>query len=75
MQRALPASNGRNHLGPRAPLPGWGWQAHAVFIFFALLCNAIVTAMLLLGGSAVIEQITGLDRTWSVVVFYNRGLQ
>lgn len=43
----------------------WGPTPHKVFLGFALLCNCIVSAMLLLGGSAVIEQLTGLTRTWS----------
>jgi Na+/proline symporter len=62
---------------------GWGPRAHQVFLGFALTCNVVVSAMLLLGGSAVIEQLTGLDRTWSsfliplgvLVYTYNGGLR
>ena len=43
----------------------WGKTPHCIFIVFALLCNVIVTAMLLLGGAATIEALTGLDKIWS----------
>ena len=39
----------------------YGTAAHAVYIFFGLLTNLIVTAMLLLGGSATINYLTGMS--------------
>jgi len=39
----------------------WGKTAHLVFLVFALLANIIVTAMLLLGGSAVVNSLTGMS--------------
>jgi SSS family transporter len=39
----------------------YGNTAHKVFLIFGLLTNAIVTAMLLLGGSAVVESLTGMN--------------
>lgn len=39
----------------------WGTVAHLVFLFFCLLTNIIVTAMLLLGGAAVVNALTGVD--------------
>lgn len=39
----------------------WGKSAHIVFLTFAFICNIIVTAMLILGGSAVVHAITGID--------------
>jgi SSS family transporter len=39
----------------------YGKGAHLVFMSFGLLTNAIVTAMLLLGGSAVVESLTGMN--------------
>lgn len=39
----------------------WGTAAHCVFAFFCVLTICIVTGMLLLGGSAVINAITGMD--------------
>eukprot|EP00803_Ostreobium_quekettii_P010419 evm.model.scf_2415.2 EVM.evm.TU.scf_2415.2 scf_2415:11208-16306(+) len=39
----------------------WGQVAHIVFLFFCLLTNIIVTAMLLLGGAAVVNALTGVD--------------
>lgn len=39
----------------------WGRTAHIVFLFFCLLTNIIVTAMLLLGGAAVVNALTGVD--------------
>ncbi|XVF57430.1 hypothetical protein PTKIN_Ptkin06aG0204700 [Pterospermum kingtungense] len=39
----------------------WGKAAHIVFLVFCLLTNIIVTAMLLLGGSAVVNALTGVN--------------
>ena len=39
----------------------YGNGSHKVFLFFALMTNMIVTAMLLLGGSAVVNGLTGMD--------------
>ena len=39
----------------------YGSGAHRVFLVFALMTNMIVTAMLLLGGSAVVNGLTGMD--------------
>lgn len=39
----------------------WGTPAHLVFLTFCLLTNVIVTAMLLLGGSAVVNALTGVN--------------
>ncbi|KAL6005889.1 urea active transporter [Asimina triloba] len=39
----------------------WGTAAHIVFLAFCFLTNIIVTAMLLLGGSAVVNALTGVD--------------
>mmetsp|Transcript_3555 Transcript_3555/g.10340 ORF Transcript_3555/g.10340 Transcript_3555/m.10340 type:complete len:694 (-) Transcript_3555:691-2772(-) len=39
----------------------WGTGAHIVFSFFCVLTNCIVTGMLLLGGSAVINALTGMN--------------
>ena len=39
----------------------YGGGAHKVFLVFALMTNMIVTAMLLLGGSAVVNGLTGMD--------------
>ncbi|KAM7493795.1 hypothetical protein LguiB_028404 [Lonicera macranthoides] len=38
----------------------WGTAAHLVFLCFCFLTNIIVTAMLLLGGSAVVNALTGV---------------
>jgi Na+/proline symporter len=37
----------------------WGTAAHLVFLVFCLLTNLIVTAMLILGGAAVTNALTG----------------
>jgi Na+/proline symporter len=42
----------------------WGTVPHVVFIVFGLMCNCIVTSMLMLGGSATIEDLTGMSKTW-----------
>ena len=39
----------------------YGDGSHKVFLVFALMTNMIVTAMLLLGGSAVVNGLTGMD--------------
>ena len=39
----------------------YGNTSHRVFLVFALMTNMIVTAMLLLGGSAVVNGLTGMD--------------
>ncbi|CAO2166594.1 unnamed protein product [Urochloa humidicola] len=39
----------------------WGGTAHVVFLVFCLATNVIVSAMLLLGGSAVVSALTGID--------------
>eukprot|EP00286_Rhodomonas_abbreviata_P017628 CAMPEP_0181316684 /NCGR_PEP_ID=MMETSP1101-20121128/16029_1 /TAXON_ID=46948 /ORGANISM="Rhodomonas abbreviata, Strain Caron Lab Isolate" /LENGTH=551 /DNA_ID=CAMNT_0023423953 /DNA_START=243 /DNA_END=1894 /DNA_ORIENTATION=- len=39
----------------------WGARAHCVFLFFCLLTNLIVTAMLILGGSSVVHALTGVN--------------
>ncbi|KAK8963295.1 Urea-proton symporter DUR3 [Platanthera guangdongensis] len=39
----------------------WGTAAHIVFLVFCLMTNIIVTAMLLLGGSAVVNVLTGVN--------------
>jgi Na+/proline symporter len=43
----------------------WGTTSHVIFICFALVCNIIVTSMLLLGGAATIEDLTGMSKLWS----------
>ena len=40
----------------------WGPLAHKVFLYFFLLTNLVVLAMLIGGGSMVFERLTGLDR-------------
>ncbi|KAG0570237.1 hypothetical protein M758_6G141600 [Ceratodon purpureus] len=39
----------------------WGTTAHIVFLCFCFATNIIVTAMLLLGGSAVVNALTGMN--------------
>ncbi|KAL8141732.1 hypothetical protein V2J09_014764 [Rumex salicifolius] len=39
----------------------WGTTAHIVFLVFCFMTNIIVTAMLLLGGSAVVNALTGVN--------------
>ncbi|KAK9007765.1 hypothetical protein V6N11_074683 [Hibiscus sabdariffa] len=39
----------------------WGTATHIVFLTFCLMTNIIVTAMLLLGGSAVVNALTGVN--------------
>ena len=39
----------------------WGKKVHLVFLVFALLTNILVTSMLILGGSAVTNALTGMN--------------
>ena len=39
----------------------YGAVAHWIFIFFALLTNVLVGSQLLLGGSAVVTSLTGMN--------------
>lgn len=39
----------------------WGKVAHITFLIFCFLTNIIVTAMLILGGAAVVEALTGVN--------------
>ncbi len=39
----------------------YGALAHCVFIFFALVTNILVGSQLLLGGSAVVTTLTGMN--------------
>jgi urea-proton symporter len=58
----------------------WGRVAHLTFLFFCFCCNIIVTAMLLLGGAATVEALTGLDYRlaaflipWGVILYTASG--
>jgi urea-proton symporter len=39
----------------------WGTTAHLVFMFFAFCTNILVSAMLILGGAAVTNALTGVS--------------
>ncbi|KAL1944061.1 hypothetical protein VTO73DRAFT_3879 [Trametes versicolor] len=39
----------------------WGTVAHLVFMFFGLATNVIVSSMLILGGSATVNSLTGMN--------------
>ena len=39
----------------------WGTVAHLVFMFFGLATNVIVSSMLILGGSATVTALTGMN--------------
>ncbi|KAI5122853.1 hypothetical protein M0805_003147 [Coniferiporia weirii] len=39
----------------------WGTAAHVVFLFFGLATNIIVSSMLVLGGSATVTDLTGMN--------------
>lgn len=51
------------HTFPEMIYVRYGKHSHKVFLFFALMTNTIVTAMLVLGGAAVINSLTGVDIT------------
>jgi Na+/proline symporter len=58
----------------------WGRTAHATFLFFCLCANIIVTSMLLLGGAATVEALTGMDYRlaaflipWGIILYTASG--
>ena len=51
------------HTFPEMIYVRFGKHSHKVFLFFALMTNTIVTAMLVLGGAAVINSLTGVNIT------------
>eukprot|EP00979_Chaetoceros_neogracilis_P012782 scaffold3476_cov286-Chaetoceros_neogracile.AAC.1 len=58
----------------------WGRTAHKTFLMFAFLANIIVTSMLLLGGAATVEALTGMNRKlasflipWGVILYTAAG--
>ncbi|HJT47430.1 MAG TPA: sodium/solute symporter [Nitrososphaeraceae archaeon] len=57
LKRKIPTS----HTFPEIIYARFGRHAHKVFLFFALMTNTIVTAMLVLGGSAVVSALTGVN--------------
>lgn len=57
LKRKAPTS----HTFPEIIYVRFGKQSHKVFLSFALMTNAIVTAMLVLGGAAVVNSLTGVN--------------
>eukprot|EP00592_Proboscia_alata_P012032 CAMPEP_0194393512 /NCGR_PEP_ID=MMETSP0174-20130528/123337_1 /TAXON_ID=216777 /ORGANISM="Proboscia alata, Strain PI-D3" /LENGTH=687 /DNA_ID=CAMNT_0039189203 /DNA_START=27 /DNA_END=2090 /DNA_ORIENTATION=+ len=58
----------------------WGKPAHLTFMFFGFAANIIVTSMLLLGGAATVEALTGMDYRlasflipWGVIFYTSVG--
>jgi len=58
----------------------WGRTAHLTFLVFAFMANVIVTSMLLLGGAATVEALTGMDYRlasflipWGVILYTAAG--
>jgi SSS family transporter len=58
----------------------WGKAAHITFLFFAFCANIIVTSMLLLGGAATVEALTGMNYElasflipWGVILYTSAG--
>lgn len=57
LKRKSPSS----HTFPEMIYARFGKHSHKVFLFFALMTNTIVTAMLVLGGAAVLNSLTGVN--------------
>jgi urea-proton symporter len=58
----------------------WGKAAHITFLFFCFCANIIVTTMLLLGGAATVEALTGVPLylaafliPWGVILYTAAG--
>jgi len=61
-------------------LARWGKAAHLTFLFFCFLTNIIVTSMLLLGGAATVNALTGMEINlasflipWGVIIYTFAG--
>jgi urea-proton symporter len=57
LKRKAPSS----HTFPEMIYARFGKHSHKIFLFFALMTNTIVTAMLVLGGAAVVNSLTGTN--------------
>ncbi|NAL77199.1 sodium:solute symporter family transporter [Nitrososphaera sp. AFS] len=57
LKRKAPSS----HTFPEIIRARFGNREHKVFLFFGLMTNTIVTAMLVLGGAAVVNSLTGIN--------------
>jgi SSS family transporter len=57
LKRKSPSS----HTFPEMIYTRFGKHSHKVFLFFALMTNTIVTAMLVMGGAAVLNSLTGVN--------------
>jgi SSS family transporter len=57
LKRRAPSS----HTFPEIIYHRFKKNAHIVFLFFGLMTNSVVTAMLILGGAAVINSLTGIN--------------
>lgn len=57
LKRKAPSS----HTFPEIIHARFGKNSHKVFLFFALLTNTVVTAMLVLGGAAAVTSLTGVN--------------
>lgn len=57
MKRKAPSS----HTFPEIIYHRFKKNAHIIFLFFGLMTNTIVTAMLILGGAAVVSSLTGIN--------------
>jgi SSS family transporter len=57
LKRKAPSS----HTFPEMIYARFGKHSHKIFLFFALMTNTIVTAMLVLGGAAVLNSLTGIN--------------
>jgi SSS family transporter len=57
LKRKAPSS----HTFPEIVYARFGKGSHKVFLFFALMTNTIVTAMLVLGGAAALSSLTGVN--------------
>ena len=58
----------------------WGKSAQLTFLFFGFCANIIVTSMLLLGGAATVEALTGVNYElasflipWGVILYTSAG--
>eukprot|EP00747_Dinoflagellata_sp_TGD_P160771 gnl/TRDRNA2_/TRDRNA2_178016_c0_seq1.p1 gnl/TRDRNA2_/TRDRNA2_178016_c0~~gnl/TRDRNA2_/TRDRNA2_178016_c0_seq1.p1 ORF type:complete len:691 (+),score=103.58 gnl/TRDRNA2_/TRDRNA2_178016_c0_seq1:94-2166(+) len=61
-------------------LARWGKGAHVTFIIFCFMANIIVTSMLLLGGAATVNALTGVNTDlasflipWGVILYTAAG--
>ena len=69
LKRKAPSS----HTFPEIIYARFGKRTHKIFLFFAFATNTIIMSMLILGGAAVVNALTGVNITLAAFLIPLRG--